>query len=436
VEPDSLVFGKEYIGGSKELAFTIANIGGGTLSGSISESCLHYRIVSGGGTYNLAGGDSVVAVVRFEPAAEGTLTCEIDTGQEICADVWLKGVVGPEPYCLSVTDVANDQGRQVRIDFLKSARERAGSPTPILQYEAYRRVDSLPPPPSVPESANGALDLETRLRRAREAGMLSDPAILMMGWDYAGAIPAHGEAEYNMIAPTLADSTVTSGMHWSVYFIRAATAVPTTFFDSPIDSGYSIDNLAPGIPQGFVAAYNTGVGNQLSWDACQDEDFRYFDIYRSTDPEFMPAPEDLVHTTTGVTWLDPVSEGYRYSYKITAVDFSGNESDPVSPGAVTSVAESQIPTAFELYQNVPNPFNPTTAIRFDVPTGGGEVKLKIYDVGGRLVKTLADGPQSPGRKTITWDGRNAEGYRVATGLYFYSMEAPGFRKTRKMVLLQ
>ena len=97
MEPDSLVFGKEYIGGSKELAFKVANVGGGTLSGNVTESCPHYSIVSGGGAYNLAGGDSVVVVVRFEPAAEGTLTCDVETDQGLCADVWLKGVVGPEP---------------------------------------------------------------------------------------------------------------------------------------------------------------------------------------------------------------------------------------------------------------------------------------------------------------------------------------------------
>ena len=62
-------------------------------------------------------------------------------------------------------------------------------------------------------------------------------------------------------------------------------------------------------------------------------------------------------TTIDVTWLDPVNEGWRYSYKITAVDFAGNESDPASPGTVTSVAESQVPMTFELYQNIPNPSN-------------------------------------------------------------------------------
>ena len=81
-----------------------------------------------------------------------------------------------------------------------------------------------------------------------------------------------------MITPTLADSTISDGMHWSVFFIRAATAEPSTFFDSPVDSGYSIDNLAPGAPQGFLVAYNAPGGNQLAWDPSEDVDFQYFKV--------------------------------------------------------------------------------------------------------------------------------------------------------------
>ena len=91
---------------------------------------------------------------------------------------------------------------------------------------------------------------------------------------------------------------------------------------------------------------------------------------------------------------------------------------------------------FALYQNVPNPFNPTTSIRYDVPAAGGRVTLRVYDVSGRLVRTLVDGVQPPGDHTATWNGRNDHGNGVATGVYFYRMTAPGFETTRKMILLQ
>jgi hypothetical protein len=98
--------------------------------------------------------------------------------------------------------------------------------------------------------------------------------------------------------------------------------------------------------------------------------------------------------------------------------------------------EQEMPTKFGLAQNFPNPFNPTTAIRYDVPAGGGNVTLKVYDVGGRLVRTLVDGFEAAGRKTVAWHGQNDRGEMVATGVYFYRMTAPGFERTRKMVLLK
>lgn len=94
------------------------------------------------------------------------------------------------------------------------------------------------------------------------------------------------------------------------------------------------------------------------------------------------------------------------------------------------------PKTFALYQNVPNPFSPTTVILFDVPERGGKVELRIYDVAGRLVRTLVDEVKTPGAKRATWDGRNDHGDPVSTGVYFYRMKAPGFNETRKMILLR
>ena len=186
----------------------------------------------------------------------------------------------------------------------------------------------------------------------------------------------------------------------------------------------------------FAVAYNTGSGNQLSWDPSPDGDFRYFRIYRDSDPNFVPSLGNLVDATTAIDWTDPSFDGGRVYYQITAVDFSGNESDPASPGTATAIDGPAIPKRFALHQNVPNPFNPTTRIGYDVADGGGVVTLRIYDVSGRLIRTLVDGVQSPGQKRTTWNGRDDRGSRVATGVYFYQLTAPGFEKTRRMVFLK
>ena len=115
---------------------------------------------------------------------------------------------------------------------------------------------------------------------------------------------------------------------------------------------------------------------------------------------------------------------------------SGNESDAVSPESVTGSPGWVTPGHYALYQTSPNPFNPTTVIDYDAPEGGGIVTLQVFDVNGQLVRTLVDARHVSGRQSVTWDARDNHGAPVATGVYFYRLKAPGFTKTKKMVLLQ
>ncbi|UCG51964.1 MAG: T9SS type A sorting domain-containing protein [Candidatus Latescibacterota bacterium] len=90
-----------------------------------------------------------------------------------------------------------------------------------------------------------------------------------------------------------------------------------------------------------------------------------------------------------------------------------------------------------LLQNHPNPFNPTTTIRYSL-ANEGRVDLTIYDVTGRRVRTLVDASQPPRVEgyTVEWDGRNEAGEPVSSGVYFYRLSAPGFVETKKMVLVK
>jgi hypothetical protein len=111
------------------------------------------------------------------------------------------------------------------------------------------------------------------------------------------------------------------------------------------------------------------------------------------------------------------------------------ELEPPASGT-TGVEESEIPTEFALDQNYPNPFNPSTTIRFALPIRAN-VDLKVFDLLGREVRTLVRGDQfAPGVHSVTWDGRNAAGNAVATGVYFYRINASGFTESRKMLLLK
>lgn len=105
----------------------------------------------------------------------------------------------------------------------------------------------------------------------------------------------------------------------------------------------------------------------------------------------------------------------------------------VSTG-VTDASEA-VPSQFALAQNYPNPFNPTTTIRYALPRTT-EVKLVIYDISGKPVRTLVDGVEAAGIKSLTWDGTEAGGAPAATGVYFYRLTAGPFTAVRKLTLLR
>jgi hypothetical protein len=96
---------------------------------------------------------------------------------------------------------------------------------------------------------------------------------------------------------------------------------------------------------------------------------------------------------------------------------------------------TEAPSAYRLAQNFPNPFNPSTTIRYDMKEKG-LVRIKIYNVAGELVRTLVDEMKNAGAYSIAWDGRNNAGSGVASGIYFYKMETRAFSQTKKMVVLR
>lgn len=104
-----------------------------------------------------------------------------------------------------------------------------------------------------------------------------------------------------------------------------------------------------------------------------------------------------------------------------------------SPDSIQT--EGNLPKRFALHANFPNPFNPTTVIKYDLPKAS-EVRLVVYDVLGRRVRTLVEAQMSPGFHTQLWDGKDARGMALASGLYFVRLQADGFKKTHKMTLLQ
>ena len=100
-----------------------------------------------------------------------------------------------------------------------------------------------------------------------------------------------------------------------------------------------------------------------------------------------------------------------------------------------SVDKNLIPAQYTLHQNYPNPFNPVTTLHYDLPENG-LVNITIYDIMGRIVKTLVNSSQTAGYKSIQWNATNDRNESVSAGLYLYTIQAGEFRQTKKMVLLK
>ena len=103
---------------------------------------------------------------------------------------------------------------------------------------------------------------------------------------------------------------------------------------------------------------------------------------------------------------------------------------PGRPIALTLASRTPLPGSFALRQNYPNPFNPSTTIRFDVPQEG-RVRLIVYDLLGREIRTLVNGPVKPGYYEMKFDARD-----LPSGVYFCRMEAGSFSQVKKMVLVR
>ena len=129
--------------------------------------------------------------------------------------------------------------------------------------------------------------------------------------------------------------------------------------------------------------------------------------------------------TTGDTTVTWWSSWWRVGYDISECE--GQEL------ALTNA--TKYPDTFKLSQNYPNPFNPVTSLRYDLPNDG-LVNITIYDMMGRIVKTLVNSSQTAGFKSVQWNATNDRDEPVSAGLYLYTIQAGEFRQTKKMVLLK
>jgi hypothetical protein len=341
------------------------------------------------------------------------------------------------PEIHAVRDVPGDQGGWVNL-----AWDGSGADSPaehaIKRYTIWRAID--PSLASVMLASGATLGTEPpdglegaeSFIRAERAGAAT------YYWYLITSMDAYYLPGYSAPIPTLFDSTVVSS-EYHYFQVIAHTPNPYVFFTSDPDSGYSIDNLAPGQPQSLVAQQSaTPYGVTLSWKPNTEADLSHYAVYRGASPGFVPGPGNLIASPQDTTTFDggwQWSAGYHY--KVSALDVHGNESSHalVGPEDVSGDGGGAVPVAVYLLQNAPNPFNPTTRIVFGIRQAS-HVILAVFDAAGRRVAVLVDGRREAGQHVETWDGLDDRARPAASGVYFYRLTTPGETLTRKMVLLK
>jgi hypothetical protein len=210
----------------------------------------------------------------------------------------------------------------------------------------------------------------------------------------------------------------------------------------------------PPAPQNLVITNlgQYGQSPELCWNASSGA--TSYNVYRklSFDPNW-----SLTHNTTSTSHIDysvsmsppNTPDTYEFLYQVTAAN-SGGESTPSNTVSTWGMgwlktasgmnemafAEAEnFPEKFSLALNYPNPFNPETWIKYQLPTSA-HVRLSIYNALGQEVRRLVDYSQPAAYHQVVWDGRDDAGNLLPTGVYFYRLEAEKFTAIKKMVMMK
>jgi FlgD Ig-like domain len=377
------------------------------------------------------GGHPETQVVPFGTTYDGIDTWVND--EIVSPTVSLTGVTGTESVVLSF-DMYRDLPQDNLVFYRYSVRSLVSG-----AWTRWQFPDSVYDDPSKtwatftrdirPLIATGATDIQIAIG-------VRDYCSLWCGLYGSGACHSQGPLIDNV---RLTHSNTASGSNVVVQPVddtSGTTPITVTFSDvtAPGLTSLVTSSSGPPVPGSFMLG--DGTYYDLSTTATTSGNITVCIAY---DPNTLQVPENtlqMLHwdtTQNPAAWVDITTSLDTNNHVICGT------TDHLSPfvmgvGSVTGVHET--PMALALHQNVPNPFNPTTAITYDVPAGGASVTIRIYDATGRLVRTLVDGPNPAGTHSVSWDGRNSAGGAVSSGVYFYRMTAGSFTASRRMVLLK
>ncbi len=302
------------------------------------------------------------------------------------------------PHIASIADVPEDQGGRVYVTFFKSAWDT--------------------------DSPNGGRSTESYTIQRKDGDT----------WVGLTSIGAYSSDEYVVEVSTLNDSDDDGNNEAE---IRVIANMDEGTFIGAVASGYSSDNIAPDAPDDLGGQIVDGTA-ELEWAASTANDLAYYNVYRGATEDFVHNEDSFIGESETSDFIDAAMAAGDNYYIVTAVDIHDNESDASDAVSLTSMSVdggAGVPDVFALHQNFPNPFNPVTNIRFDVPENS-MVSMAIYDLLGHKVRTLINYEMNAGFHSIQWNGTNDHGNPLASGMYIYRINAGEFHAVKKLVFMK
>lgn len=289
-------------------------------------------------------------------------------------------VLAEKPRISAITDAPNDQGGWVYVDFHHSGYDDT-QPNRTELYTIQSQDDGV--------------------------------------WVTLTTSGAYGDPTYRVLVPSRANGAASAKPY------RVIAHMDEGIWISDPRSGYSEDNIAPETPENVAWQ----AADLLDWAPVAANDLDRYEVYGADVPDFATA-ELVAVATESQAALDAAAHPWVF---VIAIDVNGLASAPSSP--LTATAVTDLPASLALGRAHPNPFNPATTISYALPRSG-RVHLAVYDLGGRLVRRMVDGPQQAGHHAAIWRGRDDTGRPVPSGAYIYRLEADGKTLTRRMTLLK
>ncbi len=438
----NLVFGDVTVAGTATRYLTITNTGNVPLDiAPTIPDCAYFTAATG--PLTVMPGQQATVQVDFQPLSEGFWTCQLDLGDSSCSSVILSGSASG----------FNGGGDGVAAIFFDSGYRYSitGTTVPDEIVTAYLVLQN-------PENTSGVGGWEGCLGLQGDAQFVDfdiqgqfinveTPPCFLVGiggspLPYAPDILLAGFRF--LVATSWSDVDVTLGPIYHASIPGYSAWIP---WDDPDDitpmQNYagdvvlaSVTSNPLGVETPRPSAVLTGGGVTVTWRLTAEGGEGCHLYRRSGDREPVRLTDELLRPRgTEFSYTDPATgilpgTVLYYSYAVV----HGGSEDQHSPEVALTLGGVPVNRA-RLLANVPNPFNPMTEVRFETAENG-HVRVTIYDVTGRLVRTLVNEDMGPGPHSRLWQGRDDAGRPVPSGAYYLRLEANGNLDHRKVMLLK